>query len=99
MGSGMILLFLLLTPLAFLPTILALKNNHPHKVAIILVNIFGGLFWGLGWFVALIWCFITPNKSDSISIANEIERLHELKEKGVLTQSEFEAKKKELLNL
>lgn len=32
-----------------------------------------------------------------ISIANEIAKLHELKEKGVITQQEFESQKKKLL--
>jgi len=56
-----LLIVLVLLPLAFLPTIIALKKNHPHKIPIILVNIFGGLLYGLGWLVALVWCFIVPN--------------------------------------
>ena len=99
MGLEFGLLMLLLLPLAFLPTILALKNNHPYKVAIILINILGGLFWGLGWLVALVWCFITPNKNTAMDTAAEIEKLHTLKEKGVLTQDEFDSKKKTLLDL
>ena len=75
MTFGFSVLMLLLIPLFFLPTILALKNNHPYKIPIIIINILGGLFWGLGWLVALVWCFITPNKSSAMDTAAEIEKL------------------------
>jgi uncharacterized membrane protein YedE/YeeE len=39
------------------PTFIALKLDHKDKVKIILVNIFGGLLFGIGWIIALIWCF------------------------------------------
>jgi hypothetical protein len=40
----------------FIPTIIALKNNHYNKVGVILLNIFLG--WTLlGWIGALIWSF------------------------------------------
>ena len=42
------LIFLLLLPLALLPTIIAVARNHPHKIPIVLVNVLGGLFYGLG---------------------------------------------------
>ncbi|HCE3381920.1 TPA: SHOCT domain-containing protein, partial [Vibrio parahaemolyticus] len=59
----------------------------------------GGLFWGVGWLVALIWCFIVPEKKTNISgsIADEIEKLHSLKEKGVISEDEFNSKKSELM--
>ena len=96
----LIIILLILLPLAFLPTIIALKKNHPHKIPIILINIFGGLLYGLGWLVALVWCFIVPNKNSSapLNAAGEIEKLHALLEKGVLTQEEFDTKKRALLN-
>jgi hypothetical protein len=63
----------------------------------------GGLLWGVGWFIALIWCFITPptekNTSSIASVADELEKLHLLKDKGVITEMEFELKKRELLQL
>ncbi len=37
-----LLIVLIFLPLAFLPTIIAFKKNHPHKILIVLVNIFGG---------------------------------------------------------
>ena len=90
------LIILVLLPLLFLPTIIAIKKNHPYKIPIILINIFGGLLWGFGWLVALIWCFIEPQSTNNNS-TYQIEKLHELKEKGALTQEEFDAKKRELL--
>ena len=60
-----ILISLVVLPVAFLPTIIALKKNHPYKVQIILVNIFGSFFGGAGWVIALIWSFILPESKQS----------------------------------
>jgi hypothetical protein len=94
-----LLIVMALIPLAFLPTIIAVAKNHPHKVAIILVNIFGGLLYGIGWLIALVWCFITPGQihKTSINVSEELERFHSLKEKGVITQEEFDTRKQVLL--
>ena len=98
-GPGSIILILVLLPIALLPTIIALSKNHPHKVPIILVNILGGLLWGIGWLVALVWCFITPNQNNvnQSSHADEIEKLYQLKEKGIISEDEFNQKKGTLL--
>lgn len=94
-----ILLIMILIPFGLLPTIIAIIRNHPYKLPIILINIFGGLIFGLGWAIALIWSFILPQVNPSLSGSNssEIAELFELKEKGALTDEEFEIKKKELL--
>ena len=98
MAGPSILLLLVVLPLALLPTFIAIKKEHPYKVPIILVNIFGGLLFGIGWLVALVWCFIEPTKPQALlQSANEIEKLHVLKEKGVISQQEFDAKKKAFL--
>lgn len=96
----MLIIFFIMLPLYFLPTIIALVKNHHYKTPIILINIFGGVLWGIGWFVALVWCFIVPKKAivNSTDMAGEIERLHALKEKGVLTEEEFNKRKNKLLN-
>ncbi|MDO6764248.1 SHOCT domain-containing protein [Agarivorans sp. 1_MG-2023] len=80
---------------------IAIRKSHPYKIAIILVNVLGGLLWGVGWLIALIWCFIVPVKQapSFSSVADEIEKLHSLKEKGVISDAEFEAKKKELMRV
>lgn len=97
----------ILLALFLLPTILAIKKNHPHKLPIILVNIFGGLFMGVGWFVSLIWVLIKPAEQQSqlvISsapathhIADELTKLKKLMDDGVITEGDFEQRKKLLL--
>ena len=89
-----LIIVLILLPLAFLPTIIAIKKNHKYKIPIIIVNILGSFLGGIGWLIAFIWCFIEPKPSNT---SNEIQKLHELKEKGALTQDEYDSKKRELL--
>ncbi len=94
-----IIVLLVLLPLFFLPIIIAVKKNHPHRIPIILVNIFGGLFFGVGWLIALVWCFIVPSETQSTSnsSATELEKLYDLKEKGGISQEEYDSRKKTLL--
>jgi type VI protein secretion system component VasK len=96
---SVLLPLIILLPLYFVPTWIAIKKEHPQKVPIILVNLIGGLIWGLGWLAALVWCFIEPAQKNNTStdVATEIEKLHELREKGILTSEEFDRKKQELL--
>lgn len=91
--------FVILIVLYFLPTIIAIKKKHPHKTPIILINVFVGLIGGLGWVIALVWCFITPAPTSHVlnSKAGELERLHALRVKGVITDQEFENQKQALL--
>ncbi len=97
--SQLLIIFILfiVIPLALLPTIIAVKKNHPHKIPIILINIFGGFIFGIGWIVALIWCFITPNRIESTA-SYDLEKLYALKEKGIITELEFNEKKKKYLS-
>jgi hypothetical protein len=88
----LVILFFLL-PLYLLPSILAVTRNHPQKLLIAVVNIFGGLAFGIGWLVALVWCFSVPNRSR----ASEIEALDRLLQRGVITREEFEAGKRAVL--
>lgn len=48
-----------------LPTILAIRANHKHKLYIMFVNIIGGVV-GIGWLVAFLWLFIEskPSKTE-----------------------------------
>ena len=97
---GIFLLFLL-WPLYFLPTIIALKKNHPHKILIVLVNIFGGLIFGLGLLIALIWCFTDPSETQSTSSSSdtaELRKLYKLKAKESISQEEFDSRKKKILD-
>lgn len=61
--SGIVLVILIGIALYLLPTIIAVLKNHPYKVAIFLTNLLGGLFGGVGWVVAIVWCFVVPKSS------------------------------------
>jgi hypothetical protein len=61
MGVGIRELLLLLV--FSLPTLLALAKRHPHRTGIWLVNVAGLFTFGLGWMVALAWCFVNPAKA------------------------------------
>ncbi|RNL67262.1 superinfection immunity protein [Zhongshania marina] len=63
-SMGLYLGVLICLAIFFLPTIIALFKKHPKKVGILLVNIVG-IFGGLGWLAALIWCFILPKEQSS----------------------------------
>ncbi|HHB76733.1 MAG TPA: superinfection immunity protein [Desulfobulbus sp.] len=69
-----LILSLVLTLFFLLPSIIAVKKNHPHKIAIIFVNIFGGLLYGLGWIVAFIWCFLGGPSNKFLSWGAETYR-------------------------
>lgn len=89
---------ILVIALYFLPTIIAIKKKHIHKTPIILINIFGG-FIGLGWVIALVWCFITQAPAAPVSSkAEELERLDKLRNNGVITDQEFETQKQAVLS-
>lgn len=96
----MIWFFILIGGLIFfLPTIIAINRNHPHKWVIAAVNILGGLFAGIGWLIALVWSFIgsPPPPPSSVGIADEIEKWADLKEKGLISEAEYQAKKRALM--
>ena len=93
---GLIFIFVII-PIAFLPTIIAFRKSHKHKIPILLVNIFGGLVYGIGWLVALIWCFWPSDESVSESDLDKLTKLKELSEKGVITLEEFEEQKSRIL--
>lgn len=94
----------ILLALFLLPTILAIT---PHKLPIILVNIFGGLFMGVGRFVSLIWVLIKPAEQQpqlvmppepaNHHITDELTKLKKHMDDGVITEGHFEQRKKLLL--
>ena len=102
------LIFALFFLLYFLPSIL---GNHKHNFwSIFTLNLLLG--WSfIGWVVALVWALSkdeqivkleqnepnTFNPKTNISISDEIIKLNELKEKGILTDEEFNKEKKKLL--
>ena len=86
----------------FFPTIVVLNRNHRSTGAIFVVNLFLG--WTLlGWVAALAWSLTNPtqeviNSEPPKSAADEIQKLANLKEQGLLTDDEFNKKKNEILN-
>ena len=83
----------------FVPAIIAFSKEHPYKWAILLVSTVGSLLGGIGWLVGLVWCYILPSDTRRTvgGVADEIDRLHQLKERGALSQNEFDAGKKKVL--
>ena len=86
----------------FIPLLIASKREHPSGNAIAALNLFTG--WTLlGWLVALVWSLSAftsvkePSKMQKESSANDLFRLAELREKGLLTQEEFEREKAKII--
>ncbi|MCC5863666.1 MAG: superinfection immunity protein [Wenzhouxiangella sp.] len=93
---GQALTLLLFLTIYALPSIIALARNHPKRWSIIAVNLIGGLLVGIGWIVAMIWCFV-DDAGVGTSRIDELERLDRLKQGGSLTEAEFEHQKRALL--
>lgn len=88
----------------FLPTFIAAKRNHPNGNGIGLLNIFLG-WTGIGWLASLIWSVSAIQKAPSEQIPSkpvddkyaQLERLAALKDKGAISEHEFETEKAKLL--
>ena len=78
-----------------LPSIIALARRHPKRWPIVAVNLIGGLFGGVGWVVAMVWCFIEDGKSGNATV-DQLERLESMLQRGSLTHKEFEQQKQAL---
>ncbi len=82
--------------LYFLPGLIAGKRKHKYSTLITILNIFIG--WTvLGWLALLVWAFMDNNSKTTSSI-DDLKTLAELKEKGLITEEEFNNKKSEILN-
>lgn len=62
-GGEIALLIVVGLGLFFLPTIIAVNRKHGYLGIIIVLNVIGGLFAGLGWVAALIWAVWPAEKS------------------------------------
>jgi hypothetical protein len=105
---GLILfLIIFLSVIHFLPTIIGLKR--PDRLLIFLVNLLAG--WSIiGWFVALYLAIrkepvpnpfstsTNPAGASTTSVADELSKLRDLRDQGVLTLEEFERQKNNLLS-
>lgn len=96
--------------LYFLPIIIAWLRGHHNKAPIFLLNLFLG-WTGIGWLAALIWSVSSiksraPVDSSSSSVSrsdaedayNRLEKLAGLRDRGLLTDEEFDAEKAKLLS-
>ncbi|WP_259367376.1 MULTISPECIES: superinfection immunity protein [Pseudomonas] len=93
----------------FPPTIVAWLRQHPNRVSIFLLNLLLG--WTvIGWLIALIWSASAirrappaetrsaPESPDSrMDDYQRLEQLAALKERGHLTQEEFDVEKRRIL--
>jgi hypothetical protein len=109
-ASELMLIMILILPIGailhFLPSIIGRKR--PDILVILLVNLLAG--WSIvGWFAALYLALrknpiITfslssdSHASSSFSVADELGKLRDLRNQGVLTQEEFEHQKNNLLS-
>lgn len=84
----------------FIPTIVAYGNNN--STTVFLVNLFFG--WTLiGWVIALILAFadskpvVVVQQNDKASKYDQLEKLNQLREKGVLSTEEFIIEKEKIM--
>ncbi|VVM54712.1 hypothetical protein PS684_00107 [Pseudomonas fluorescens] len=104
---GMAIVFLFLTIATyFLPSFNAFSRKHPDRWPIFMLDLFLG--WTIiGWVVSLVWSVSPITSADTTRVQpqpqseedkyQKLERIGSLKEKGLLTESEFEAEKAKLL--
>jgi hypothetical protein len=93
--------------LYFLPTIVG--YNKSNAGAIFLLNLFLGWTF-IGWVVALVWASTTEpprqvvppsyntSKPSSLSSVDEIMKLNTLREKGAITEIEYQKEKERILS-
>jgi Superinfection immunity protein len=95
-----------------IPTGIAVFGKHPAAVGIAALNITLG-WTGIVWIVVFIWACIKPRKSIEVipqylpaapppiptrpRLETSLEELHKLKEKSLITEEEFQERRKQLL--
>jgi type VI protein secretion system component VasK len=92
------LIFVPVLLLFFLPSIVAFRRRHKHRVPILLVNILVSVLYGVGWFIALVWCFWPASSRPSLEDLRTIKELKQLLDAGALTEEEYESQKHKLLS-
>jgi len=111
-GSGTlaIVIFFIAVIIYFLPSFNASSRKHPNTSSIVLLNLFLG--WTLiGWVASLVWSASSIAKpepavapvahstpSEDGDKYQKIERLGSLKDRGLITEDEYQAEKIKLLN-
>lgn len=87
----------------FLPTIVGAARKRDNILAIGLLNLFLG--WTLiGWIIALVWAASNSIKPAVVAVAStptsqadELAKLAALRDRGILTDEEFQSRKAALL--
>ena len=95
-----ILVIILIIAIYFLPTIIASEHNSGQ---VFIVNLFFG--WTLlGWVIAFVMSLSTDPSiaikkglSNSVSTADELHKLMELKDLGAITEKEYKKMRKKLI--
>lgn len=94
----------LLPCIYFLPYIIAHSKKHTQETAILILNLLAG--WTcIAWIIAIIWSFTKPKENIIVqqpkieSNEERIEKLYDMYKNGIITEEEFEIKKKELLGI
>jgi hypothetical protein len=92
------------TWLYFLPYLIANKKGHRQTHAIYILNIFAG--WTIiAWVIALIWAYTEASErtvieqKSVVSGADELKKYKELLDQQIITEKEFEEKKKQILGI
>ncbi|MGO0684084.1 superinfection immunity protein [Pseudomonas fulva] len=101
-ATGAVMVTIICAVLYFLPSMNAKSRKHPNAGSIFALNLLLG--WTLiGWVVAVVWsasavsAAAVPPHSQSPSKAEELEKLATLKERGHLSEDEFQKEKSRLL--
>lgn len=93
----------------YVPYIIAKSRDvSKDKKTIIIVLGWAGIFFGITWFIALVLAFLYEPEiigiqenitryDDSSDYIDKLEKLASLKEKGIITEEEFESKKATIL--
>lgn len=106
-GLGIALLLIipgiLIQCIYFLPYLIANSKGHEQETAIFILNLFAGWTF-IAWVIALVWAFtdkpsVPKAVQQPLSNADEIAKYKSLLDSGIITEEEFENKKRELLNL
>ncbi len=88
--------------LYFLPSIIAFKCEHTDKHLILILNaVLGWTF--IGWILILLWAMTDTKINKVLNIANndnidKLSRLADLKDRGAITEEEFNTQKERILN-
>lgn len=112
-NSAGILYIALMLFIYFLPSMIAIQRSHKNLIGVILVNFLLG-WTMIGWVVAIVWAFLRNESEDKASAnqtgtgrvdeskpasnIDQLEKLAALKERGLLTDEEFEREKAKLIS-